>query len=250
MRCNILICLIACTIVMGQRSSSQSAERGKQPICPIEDLDTAPSAAVQPSNSADLVVKELAGFTKSLASLSPGPVHIHGSTPTLQSVRAAWSSLLVYARLGMLAKGKLLVEPRLRDETPAALLMCAAIAGDLPAVRKLLSEGAVLVDATNDAGETALMHAAVGGSLETLHALLDSGADVDAQDLQGWTALMKVRAREGGKGEEGREIERRTGDAAGRQRSGEEARGARMGGRGGESASLPQRAGAKQERRV
>jgi hypothetical protein len=113
-------------------------------------------------------------------------------TQSMQRVRASWSSLLLYARLGMLAKGKLLVEPRLRDSAPVSLLMSAAIAEDIPTVQRLLSEGSVPVDGKNEAGETALMHAAVGGSIEAVHALLDYGADLNSQDSQGWTALMKV----------------------------------------------------------
>ena len=106
----------------------------------------------------------------SLTSRLPGVSSKLIQSHTTQGVRAAWSALLVYARLGMLAKGKLLIEPKLRDSTPASLLMCAAIAGDVLSIQRILAEGTVFVDDINEAGETALMHAAVGGSVDALQA--------------------------------------------------------------------------------
>ena len=136
--------------------------------------------------------KGINGAESSVAAVQHGQVLKIENSPSIQTVRAAWSSLLVYARLGMLAKGKLLVEPRLRGSTPVSLLMSAAISGDIFTLQRLLAEGTVLVDGKNEAGETALMHAAVGGSVDAVQALIDYGADINAHDSQGWTALMKV----------------------------------------------------------
>ena len=122
------------------------------------DLD--PAANVEKDHVGSSLTSRLPGV------LSSNLIQSH----TTQGVRAAWSALLVYARLGMLAKGKLLIEPKLRDSTPASLLMCAAIAGDVLSIQRILAEGTVFVDDMNEAGETALMHAAVGGSVDALQA--------------------------------------------------------------------------------
>jgi ankyrin repeat protein len=46
--------------------------------------------------------------------------------------------------------------------------------------------------ATDDAGETALMHAAHGGHVVAVRMLIAAGADVNAQSPQGWTALARA----------------------------------------------------------
>ena len=88
-----------------------------------------------------------------------------------------------------------------------ALLLCPAISEgaqdlgsklidtartqDSEGVRKLLAAGAD-PNAKDKSGRTALMEAAFGGYTETLHILLEKGAEVNAQDTVGWSALMRA----------------------------------------------------------
>lgn len=66
----------------------------------------------------------------------------------------------------------------------------AARRGDVARLSALLRQGAA-VDARDQAGLTALMHAA---SPETARVLLRAGADVNASTPSGWTALMQAAA--------------------------------------------------------
>jgi ankyrin repeat protein len=70
-------------------------------------------------------------------------------------------------------------------------LFDAAKAGDAAQVKNLLGNGADHA-ATDEAGETALMHAAHGGHIAAVQVLLAAGADVNAKSPQGWTALAKA----------------------------------------------------------
>jgi ankyrin repeat protein len=70
-------------------------------------------------------------------------------------------------------------------------LFAAAIAGDAAQAKQLLAAGANPAS-TDEAGETALMHAAHGGHVEAVRVLLAAGADVNAASPQGWTALAKA----------------------------------------------------------
>ena len=68
------------------------------------------------------------------------------------------------------------------------LLLKAVIDGDLPEIQRFLREGAD-PNATNRFGETALMLAAANGDEEALKALLDGGADKGIKTKAGQTAL-------------------------------------------------------------
>ena len=70
-------------------------------------------------------------------------------------------------------------------------LFAAAQAGDATQIKNLLDGGAAH-SATDEAGETALMHAAHGGHLAAVQVLIAAGADVNAKSPQGWTALAKA----------------------------------------------------------
>lgn len=69
-------------------------------------------------------------------------------------------------------------------------LFNAAQTGDVAKAAALLKSGAD-INSRNDEGATPLMVAAGQGHGELVDALLAAGAEVDAVDLRGWTALMK-----------------------------------------------------------
>lgn len=71
----------------------------------------------------------------------------------------------------------------------AASLLNASAAGDTQKVLLLLQEGHHVDEAVPLIGTRPLMLAAAYGHVETIKALLDAGADVNAQDVTGWTPL-------------------------------------------------------------
>ena len=68
-------------------------------------------------------------------------------------------------------------------------LMVAAATGDLERVIFLIHSGTADLDAVDDTGKTALMHACTSGAAEVISALTAAGADVTARDHRGWTAI-------------------------------------------------------------
>jgi ankyrin repeat protein len=70
-------------------------------------------------------------------------------------------------------------------------LMDKVVAGDKAAVSALIAKGAD-VNARNNYGWTALSHAARAGNAELVKLLLAHGADVNARDQSGWTPLMRA----------------------------------------------------------
>ncbi|MEW6542805.1 MAG: ankyrin repeat domain-containing protein [Nitrospirota bacterium] len=68
-------------------------------------------------------------------------------------------------------------------------LLTAAGSGDTKAVLDALGEGTDVNAAVPLVGTRALTLAAAHGHLDTVRALLDKGADVNASDLTGWTPL-------------------------------------------------------------
>jgi len=70
-------------------------------------------------------------------------------------------------------------------------LLEAVKAGDTARASQLLAAGAD-VNARDAYGATALINAAYSGNAEMVEALLAAGAEVDAKDELGWTALMKA----------------------------------------------------------
>lgn len=71
----------------------------------------------------------------------------------------------------------------------------ASSKGDIATVKKLVNEGAD-VNATDSSGRTALIEAAWGGYNEVVSFLIEKGANVNACDNAGCTALMRA-AEEG-----------------------------------------------------
>ena len=68
-------------------------------------------------------------------------------------------------------------------------LLRASSSGDTTRVRDLLENGHHADEAFPVIGTRPLMLASASGHVETVDALLDAGADIDAQDFTGWTAL-------------------------------------------------------------
>lgn len=75
-----------------------------------------------------------------------------------------------------------------------AALIAAAAAGDTPAVRRLLAEGAS-VRARDASGRTALLAATQGHHVEAARTLMEAGADVNAQDANRDSPLLLAGAR-------------------------------------------------------
>ena len=71
-------------------------------------------------------------------------------------------------------------------------LLEAATDGHNEAVEFLLQLETVNIDHTNEEGKTALMLACEGGHEDIVHSLLSAGANVNLQDNNGWTALMRA----------------------------------------------------------
>jgi hypothetical protein len=74
--------------------------------------------------------------------------------------------------------------------TPAEAFISAARAGDLAAMQKLLARGVDVNATAYESGGTALMAASVNGQTEAVRALLRKGANVNAKDKFGRTALL------------------------------------------------------------
>ena len=72
-------------------------------------------------------------------------------------------------------------------------LIEAAQEGDTAAVQAMLAKGAD-VNAKDNTGQTALMFAAMVGDTATVEALLAAGADVNARNIGGATALIFAEA--------------------------------------------------------
>lgn len=71
----------------------------------------------------------------------------------------------------------------------AVPLLRASSSGDTTRVRYLLENGHHANEAFSLIGISPLLLASASGQVETVAVLLDAGADIDAQDSTGWTAL-------------------------------------------------------------
>lgn len=74
-------------------------------------------------------------------------------------------------------------------------ILRAALIGNTGAVCAFLDRGVSVNGRDDTTGRTPLMEAAFGGHIHTVEALLELGADVNAQDRDGWTALMEASAK-------------------------------------------------------
>jgi uncharacterized protein len=95
---------------------------------------------------------------------------------------------------GNMAKAQRLlanVNPNHKLGGTVPLLVVAASTGQPTIVKMLLDKGAD-VNATDPDGETALMSAVTSGNLEVVTMLIDKGANVQAKDKKGVTALKML----------------------------------------------------------
>ena len=99
-------------------------------------------------------------------------------------------TFIAYALTGWLACGSLLAG----EPSPASAALFQAIRdGDPTAVQELLKGGAGLhLQSRNESGDTPLMAAALHADAGVLELLLKSGAEVNATNQAGVTALMRA----------------------------------------------------------
>ena len=108
--------------------------------------------------------------------------------PTLTRLHGNLGGIVRHACKGLLLVALLI--PLLACTRAANLaLNSAARMGNTDAVQALIDAGAN-VDAKDEYGWTALMEAAARGHTATVQALLEGGADVNAKEKEGSTALM------------------------------------------------------------
>jgi len=137
---------------------------------------------------------------------------------TWDSIDVTKTALMLAAQAGHSTMVKLLLDRGASVDTPdkrgTTALMLAAQAGD-EAIVQLLLDSDASVDTPNKRGETALMLAATQRNLyekkpilqqKILEKLLIKGANIDAQDSQGQTSLIKIIKKEEEKEEEEEEI--------------------------------------------
>ncbi|MCP5420976.1 MAG: ankyrin repeat domain-containing protein [Gammaproteobacteria bacterium] len=81
------------------------------------------------------------------------------------------------------------------SERGKTALMAAAARGDVSLAKALLDAGAD-VNAQNQTGGTPLIYASASGDAATVRLLLERGATVDHRSANGWTALMITVAKQ------------------------------------------------------
>lgn len=124
------------------------------------------------------------GVMLAVAALVGGVAYADGPEPHKAVLRAA--NLGEEQLKQVLASG---VVVDVTDDDGETALMEAADRGNLPAVQLLIKYGAQ-VDRKDEDGKTALMYAADEGRTPVVQALLAAGADASAKDKDGETALM------------------------------------------------------------
>jgi ankyrin repeat protein len=86
-------------------------------------------------------------------------------------------------------RGHFSIAKLLRDRGAKATLPVAAELGDLDEVQRLVNKGAD-INAKDDEGATALINACAQGHADVARLLLKNGADVNAENRYAWTALI------------------------------------------------------------
>jgi ankyrin repeat protein len=103
-------------------------------------------------------------------------------------VRGVLASIPILVIVGWSERSGPPPEDRRPGDSPEGLVHAAA-AGDVAEVRRRLKDGAD-VDAQDRGGRTAVTAAVIGDHVETARVLIAAGADVDAQDIDRNNALL------------------------------------------------------------
>ena len=118
-----------------------------------------------------------------------------GADPNLQDNNGN-TPLMLAAMNNDLETAKVLSEqgadPNLSDHDGNTPLMWAALNGYLPFVEFFLNWEEININLPNHEGYTALIRAIYGRDLQVITALLEAGADLNAQDYRGRTALTSL----------------------------------------------------------
>ncbi len=118
---------------------------------------------------------------------------LHGAAVNARAENG-WTAVTLAAATGQADVVKQLLEAgadaNIADIYGWTPLMRAVDSDRTDVVRVLLKEKSVRVNARDDQGETALRHAAAGGSLEIARLLLAHGADLRVKDVAGHTPAM------------------------------------------------------------
>ncbi len=122
----------------------------------------------------------------------PGRINEASSPPVLDKAENAPSKLFVAILIGVvIVVAYFVVFTHRPDPTLTEPLMRASFYGHVDIVRQLLDKGAD-VNAKDKDGYTALMEASGGGHVDVVNLLLAKGADINAKDKKRWTALMEA----------------------------------------------------------
>lgn len=110
-----------------------------------------------------------------------------GYTPLMLAARPNQEELV---ELLLSAGAKRSLHAKDRDGRSALIFAAGAYRDSTLAIVKLLLANGATVNEADEAGETPLMLAARGGSIETVQTLLKAGAAINAKDRKGQTALV------------------------------------------------------------
>jgi ankyrin repeat protein len=109
--------------------------------------------------------------------------------------RRGWTALHSAAQVGNPEAVEVLLQagldPDARDKNGAAPLHLAAFAGHVKIIKRLAAVADV--NPRTNSGATPLHAAVLGGNLEAARALLDNGADADAEDVFGRTPIFYAK---------------------------------------------------------
>jgi len=123
------------------------------------------------------------------AGADPNAVNDRGETALTYAVQSGHEDIANLLKSFIANKNLTNTTPTQPSNNLGNELIDAVMAGDLRRFKSLLAEGAD-VNARDEYGRTALMEAAAFNEVDMVKMLIESGADVNAVDKYGYTALM------------------------------------------------------------